>query len=85
LKPNDIFFFLICHFWKLDHHFPSSLKACPSLSVLSLSPLHHFPVHLQWFATPKFPLTEVPPLPHFQGLSKSLSFTLPPTHTPLLL
>jgi hypothetical protein len=32
LKSNDIVFFIFCHFWKIDPHFPSSLKACPSLS-----------------------------------------------------
>ena len=36
LKPNDIFFFICCHFWKIYPHSPSSLKACSSFSVLSL-------------------------------------------------
>ena len=53
LKPNDIFFFMFCHFWKIDPHFPSSLKACSSLSVLSLGLPRHFPVHWQWFAIPQ--------------------------------
>ena len=36
---------------RLVLHFPSYLWAYP----------HHFPVHLQWFASPNFPLTEVAP------------------------
>ena len=88
LKPNDICFFIFCHFWKLDPtfrlllklvlHFPSYLWAYP----------HHFPVHLQWFATPQLSTYwGCPPTPRIfiHVLSKSLSFTLPPTHTPLLL
>ena len=70
-------------FGSLNPHFPSALKACPSLFVLSLG----LPPPLA------SPLTKIcnPPTfhllrlhsPHVHVLSKSLSFTLPPTHTPL--
>jgi hypothetical protein len=83
LKPNDIVFFIFCHFWKIDPHFPSSLKACPSLSVLTLG----LPPPLSSPLTttcnpPTFHSLRLHP-PHFQVLSKWLSFTLPPTHAPL--
>jgi hypothetical protein len=61
LKPNDIVFFIFCHFWKIDPHFRLLLKL-----VL------HFPSLLWVYPTtfqstyndlqpPNFPLTKVAP------------------------
>jgi hypothetical protein len=79
-------FFIFCHFWRLDPHFPSSLKACPSLSVLYLGLPPPVSSPLTMICNPPtFHLLRLPPRTFFHVLSKSLSFTLPPTHTPLLL
>jgi hypothetical protein len=86
LKPNDICFFIFCHFWKLDPTFRLLLKL-----VLHFRPIFG-PTPTTFQSTyndlqpPNFPVTEDAPLRTFMHvLSKSLSFTLPPTHTPLLL
>jgi hypothetical protein len=81
-------FFLLffCHHLKLDPHFPSSHKACSSLSVLSLGLPPPLSSPLTMICnSPTVHILRLPPSPHFQVLSQSLSFTLPPTHTPLLL
>ena len=76
--------FVLLSLLKDDPHFPSSLKACPSLSVLSLGLPPPLSSPLTMICSPPtFHLLRLHPL-HFQVLSERLSFTLPPTRTPLL-
>ena len=74
LKPTDISFFIFCHFWKIDPHFPSSLQSWPPLSVFSSILSFTFrpifgPTPTNFQSTyndlqpPNFSLTEVASLP----------------------
>ena len=74
LKPNDICFFIFCHFGRLDPHFPSSLKACPSLSVLSLGLPPPVSSPLTMICNPPtFHLLRLPPALSFMSSQKACS------------